>query len=149
MFYPLQISGKRNVSVDSNPQSYARLYLNTLRNNLKDAGARNIVQLDNELSFKGPFLSFKIYDLRSITNGNVSVALKDNEIVVSYKVRYTILFILCSLAVFGFLLPVMLKNMTNDVALAIIFSVVAWLWLYGVNIALSYSCFRRCLINSQ
>ena len=149
MFFPLQISGKRKVCIKSNTKGYTRHYLDALRKKLEDAGARNIIQSGNEISFKGPWISSKVYDLKKITYGYISISSKDNEIVISYKVRYTYLFIFCTLAVFGFAFPLMLVTTSGNIVLPIIFLIIAWLWIYGGNVALSYSRFRKRIIKSQ
>jgi len=149
MFFPLQISGKHRIYIDASSQNYIDYYLTSLHKNLENAGAWGIKQRKNEIFFKGPWLSLKIFDLKLITYGLIKVSIEGKEVTVSYKVRYTFLFIICSLMVFGFLLPAMLRDLKIDSTLAIFFSLFGWLWLYGVNIIFSYSCFRKCIIKSQ
>ena len=139
MTFPFEYRGEIKFSdfAVENSDNFQQQFLTKMAQELELVKAHNIVRLDNQLSFTGRILSFgsNWNVLTQIDKGYIEVSPSADGIVILYKISFRVLLILVSLLLVIGLGSIFASkggavfSLTGKIAI----SIVAWLWLFGMN----------------
>lgn len=139
MTFPVEYRGEikfSDIAVE-NSDNFQQQFLTKMAQELELVKAHNIERLDNHLSFTGRILSFgsNWNILAQIDKGYIEILPSADGVVILYKISFKILLVLVSLLLLIFLGSIFASKGGVGLSLTgkIVISVVAWLWLFGMN----------------
>lgn len=112
---------------------------------LHNLKAKRVTRVGPQIQFTGGI--FRVVSgtnlLAAIDSGELFVEPSAKGLAIGYRLQFTQMFLIVSVAVLGFFGPpvMMAPNLTPVEAAALLF--VAWLWLYGGNVILTLIRFPR------